>query len=83
MVDAAGDVRGTFSTLGQAIALARSELGAEISIDPSADLKPGDDGLSSRAYATGSFRYDDEDETARPHHLVYLKLTVPADAPWT
>ncbi len=38
IVDASGDARRTYATLGQAIALARSELGVEISIEP-ADME--------------------------------------------
>lgn len=83
VVDAAGDAPGRFSTLGQAIALARSELGVQVTIDLADSLKPGDDGLSEQAHVTGSFSYGDEDEETggRHHHLVYLKLTVPAGAP--
>jgi hypothetical protein len=32
-------------------------------------------------YVLGSFRYQEEAGTRR-HHLVYLKLVVPAGAPW-
>ena len=63
VVDAAGDARGRFSTLGQAIALARSELGVQVRIDPSDNLRPRGDGLSRQAYATGSFSYGNEEST--------------------
>jgi len=80
VVDASGDATGQFSTLGQAIALARSELGVQVDIDPSDDLRPDPtSGLCQKPYATGSFSYPEE--TAGLHHLVYLKLAVPVGAP--
>jgi hypothetical protein len=83
VVDASGDGPAQFSTLGQAIALARSELGVHVDIKPAASLRADPQtGLCGAPYATGTFSYPGEnDETASPHHLVYLKLAVPVDAP--
>jgi len=83
VVDASGDAPGQFSTLGQAIALARSELGVQVDIDPADALQPDKDtGLCARPYATGTFSYPDPGKnSAGPHHLIYLKLAVPASAP--
>jgi hypothetical protein len=83
VVDASGDAPGQFSTLGQAIALARSELGVQVDISPAGSLQPDKDtGLCARPYAVGTFSYPDPAKnTAGPHHLIYLKLAVPAGAP--
>jgi hypothetical protein len=80
VVDASGEAPGEFTALGQAISLARSELGVQISIDPS-DLKPDPVSHQCKApYVKGTFTYP-EKQTA-DHHLFYLKLAVPTDAPW-
>ena len=82
VVDAAGEPPGRFSILGQAIALARSELRVQVTIDPAPDLTPDPaSGMCENAYATGTFRYPEEGTAAGPHHLVYLKLAVPKGAP--
>ncbi len=83
VVDASGDAPGQFSTLGQAIALARSELRVQVDISPAGQLKPDKDtGLCAGAYAVGTFSYPDpEENSAGPHHLIYLKLAVPVSAP--
>jgi hypothetical protein len=81
VIDAAGDGPGWFTTLGQAVSLARSELGVEIDIDPTG-LRP--DPVTHRCaapYAAGEFRYPGQDG-GRPHQLLYLKLAVPDGAPW-
>jgi hypothetical protein len=80
VVDASGDAPGEFTTLGQAISLARSELGVEITIDPSG-LKPDPDSHQCQAaYVKGTFNYPGE-KTAG-HLIFYLKLAVPVGAPW-
>jgi hypothetical protein len=79
VVDASGDTCGEFSTLGQAIALARSELGVQVTMKSVDDLKPNDQGLSARPYVLGEFSYPGQ--PAGPHHLIYLKLAVPVTAP--
>jgi hypothetical protein len=81
VIDAAGDGGGWSTTLGQAVSLARSELGVQIDIDPTG-LMP--DPVSHRCaapYVAGSFRYPNED-ASRQHQLLYLKLAVPDGAPW-
>jgi len=55
-LDASGDDPGRYDTLGEAIALARSELGIEVEIDCSS-LSPGDDGFSAASHAVGTIRY--------------------------
>ena len=81
VIDASGDGPGKFTTLGQAIALARSEVGANIRIDPGG-LRAGPGAAQCRdAYAHGTLTYADDPGRA-PHHLFYMKLAVPAGAPW-
>jgi hypothetical protein len=88
VVDASGEEPGEFTALGQAISLARSELGVQISIDPS-DLKPDPVSHQCKApYVKGTFTYPEKQAATYPekqaadHHLFYLKLAVPAGAPW-
>ena len=81
VIDASGDGPGQFTTLGQAIALARSEVGADIRIDPGG-LRGGPGAAQCPdAYAHGTFTYPDDTGPAA-HHLFYMKLAVPAGAPW-
>jgi hypothetical protein len=82
VVDASGDVPGGFGTLGQAIALARSELGVQIEIKSVDDLKPNDKGLCAKPYVIGEFSYPGKEAgDASLHYLIYIKLAVPTSAP--
>jgi hypothetical protein len=82
VIDASGDGPGTFTTLGQAIALARSEVGADVRIDP-AGLRAGKGSAQCpAAYAHGTFSYPEDDSGSPLRHVFYLKLAVPAGAPW-
>ncbi|HEX9776232.1 MAG TPA: patatin-like phospholipase family protein [Actinomycetota bacterium] len=63
-VDAAGDKAGQFRTFGQAVALARSELGIEIHIKldalrPMKDGKLDPQGVAEQAWAEGTIVYPD------------------------
>jgi hypothetical protein len=87
-IDAAGDSVTTFHTLGEAIAIARAELGVDVKIRPEIDMAPAEnqDPLGpphnpwvSQAHAMGTIHYPDR---AEPGHLVYVKAGVPADGPW-
>ena len=88
VVDATGDGPGWFATLGQAIAEARAETGVQVEIDPSGLAPDPDTHRCAVPYAVGRFRYPGEPGLAGPagpaggHRLLYLKLGVPADAPW-
>ena len=78
--DASGDPQGRFSTLGQAVALARTECACDITISP-ADIDPDPTSrLVPTTVAVGSFCYPGEDERPRP--LLYARLGVTADHPW-
>jgi hypothetical protein len=75
--DAAGDDVDEFHTLGNAIALARSDLGVEIEINL-APLKPDKEtGFSQTDHVTGSIRYPN----GATGVLVFAKATLPQDAP--
>jgi len=85
VVDATADGTGWFATLGQAIAEARAETGVQIEIDPDGLTPDRETHRCAVPYAVGRFRYPDEPglgETAGGHQLLYLKLAVPAGAPW-
>ncbi|WP_162308179.1 patatin-like phospholipase family protein [Segeticoccus rhizosphaerae] len=79
VLDASADGAGRYDTLGQAVALARTDCGVQVDIDPRA-ISPSPDGLSQTATVLGTFCYPDD--PGNPHHLVYGKLAVPDDAPW-
>ena len=85
VVDATGDGTGWFATLGQAIAEARAETGVQLEIDPGGLAPDPKTHRCAVPYAVGRFRYPDEPglgEAAGGHQLLYLKLAVPAGAPW-
>jgi hypothetical protein len=77
--DASGDHSETFTTLGEAVALARSEVEVDIDIDPS-KLRPANPGDPPPAdHVIGRFRYR---TTCDEGTLVFCKTTVTDGAPW-
>ena len=85
VVDATGDGTGWFATLGQAIAEARAETGVQLEIDPGGLAPDPQTHRCAVPYAVGRFRYPDEPglgDQPGGHQLLYLKLAVPAGAPW-
>jgi hypothetical protein len=74
--------------LGDAIALARSELGVEVDIDPRPLIPDKETAIAKADTVVGTFRYNDPDKTEGT--LVYARnvLTAPVeppdppDAPW-
>jgi hypothetical protein len=68
----------SFEQLGDAIALARSEVGVEITIDPDPLVPATHDGLAEANTATGSFRYGPDGPTGT---LVYARNVLARDAP--
>ena len=78
--DASGDPTGTWATLGEAVALARAELGVTITIEPSEMI--GASGQTLTPYVLGYYRYRDEEANTPPHPLWLCKLGVPETAPW-
>jgi hypothetical protein len=69
-----------FDELGDAIALARSELGVEVEIDPRAISPDEETGIAEKDVVTGTFAYRDGTRGT----LVYARnvLTDPPGAPW-
>lgn len=67
----------SFEVLGDACALARSELGVEIAIDPS-DLVPDAKGVAEADAVRGLFEYRD----GRQGKLVYVRTVMTAQTPW-
>jgi hypothetical protein len=86
VTDATGDGPGWFATLGQAIAQARVETGAEITIDPGCLAPDTKTHRCAHPYAVGRFRYPGEPclpgDGGGTHLLLYIKLAVPVGAPW-
>lgn len=78
VVDASGDAPDSFSTLGQAIALARTELGVEIELDPTTMVTDPETGWARCDHAVGTVRYPD----GVTGTLGVVKLAVTVDAPW-
>lgn len=75
--DASSAQAGAGQDLGRAIALARSELSADIELDPRPTLRSA--GESSEDFAVrGTIRYPDQQEA----RLVYAKATLAAGASW-
>lgn len=92
LIDASGDPEHKYTGLGQAIALARSELGVEVSIEP-ASMEEGlakDAKISGRVpdvarpFATGTFRYTRDPDAGQAGELAMIKLGVwpGQDLPW-
>jgi hypothetical protein len=86
VLDASGDQADTFSTLGGAIALARSDTGTEIALDPTTMISPLEPPVTSltqgqvvRPWATGTIT---EPEGAPPNSIVVCKLGWWKSAPW-
>jgi hypothetical protein len=81
--DASGDSVDTFNTLGEAVALARTEVQVDVEIEPE-DLKPeAETGLSPTDHTIGTFRYlNTKCRQNDDGLLVFAKAAVTADAPW-
>ena len=81
--DASGDKVDTFNTFGEAIAIARSELGVEISIDPFAMTpKTGDDDYVPRDHVMGQIWFMGDREKGEPSgRLILAKAGVTHSAP--
>lgn len=75
--DASGDRTTSWSTLGQAIALARAELDIEIEIEPTDMVK---DGLVVQPFVDGTFRRAGKPGPGRK--IWFCKLGVWPTAPW-
>jgi hypothetical protein len=76
-LDAAGGSTTSFSTLGEAVALASAELNVTITIDPS-PIGLQVDGVNACDHVTGEIRYPDGTRGT----LVYGKAVVTTGSPW-
>jgi hypothetical protein len=76
-LDAAGGSTKTFATLGEAISLARTQLGACVELDPTAMAEVADR-RNRRNHVTGTITYDDGSTGV----IVYGKSLVTDDCPW-
>lgn len=76
--DASGDDPGTYATIGQAIALARTELGIDIPLNPDELAPPDPDRLPDKAFVRVEFRYPNDE----PGELFYATAMLTADLPW-
>jgi len=90
-VDASGEQQSNFSTIAGAAALAFSELGYRVDIDPAADMAPVPSVTEERAalrlkpvvkrtFSIGTVFYDENNPTDIGR-IVVIKCGVPADAP--
>ena len=90
-VDASGEPQDGFSTIAGAVALAFSELGIRIDINPARDMAPVPSTTQTRAaeklrpvvkrtFSVGTIHYDPKDPSDIGR-LVVIKTGVPADAP--
>ena len=77
-IDAAGDKEKTLFTIGEAISLARSELGVKIDLDLTALRPAAGSSFSESDHAIGSFTYPN----GRHGVLAFCKAIVTEDAPW-
>lgn len=92
-LDAGGDPSGTYSALGEAVALARSELQVDIQIDPT-PIKPGPNRIAPQDSVIGRYRFRmtpqrkaagsvaEDEHTRWMGELVYCRAAVTEDAPW-
>jgi hypothetical protein len=90
-LDGGGDHAGSYQALGEAVALARSELGVDIEIDPlpiaskkKKEFAPTDHVIGRIRYraTTGEAPRDGEPGEEGTGLLVYCRAAVTADAPW-
>jgi hypothetical protein len=80
--DASGDPVDRWSTLGTAVALARTELGAHVELRPT-DMKPTGRQYVTTPFVRGDVWYAPVDLTRPPDATLWVtKLGVRPDAPW-
>ncbi len=77
--DASSDQTGGGLDIGRAIALARSELGAEIEMDPRPTMSTSDGDFSADVAVRGTVHYPDGGQQAR---LVYARAVLTEHASW-
>ncbi|GAB3677212.1 patatin-like phospholipase family protein [Angustibacter aerolatus] len=80
--DASGGSPEAMDSLGDAIALARTELGVEISVDPRPLTPDAETGLAQHDVVTGSITYPDEGRGVRHGRLFYARTVLTDQVPW-
>ena len=85
-IDASGDQEETFFTIGQAISMARSELGVEIGVRPD-DMRPDPSdasGYSKADHVVGTVKFTRMPDGGAPvrGRIVFVKAQVTREAPW-
>jgi hypothetical protein len=82
--DASGDRVDTFETLGEAVALARTEVQVDIEIEPEGMKPEGKRGWATTDHVVGTFRYLNTALSGQSDDgvLVFAKAAVTEDAPW-
>jgi hypothetical protein len=80
--DASGDHMETFHTLGQAVSIARSDLGIDVDIDPMPMKPPKEGGYAPQNTVVGHFRREDDPPGKHPGTIVFAKTAVTKDCPW-
>lgn len=78
LLDGSGDARDRFTTIGRAIAVARIDLGVDITLDPR-PLRRGDKRYSGTALVTGWATWPKGEHTCR---IDYLKSVLPRGMSW-
>jgi hypothetical protein len=84
-IDASGDNIDTFTTLGQALAIAEAEFGVRVEIAPETEMAVLDGSrFVKQPYCIGKIHYRAElDGTSREGTLMVVKAGVPKEAPWS
>ena len=77
--DAAGDRVDAFNTLADALAIARTELGVRVEIDPTPIAPAPGSTLNQALHVVGKVYYPGAEDD--PGHIVFSKLGVTADVP--
>jgi hypothetical protein len=84
--DASGDSVDTFNTLGEAVALARTEVQVDIEIEPERMKPDAKSGWSADDHVVGTLRYLGLPKDGSPRDddglLIFAKAAVTEDAPW-
>lgn len=87
-LDGGGDPAGTFRALGDAVALARSELQVDVEIDPSPIAPMRKSRRSKQDFVLGTYRFralpsgGNPDLLGTEGRIVYCRAAVTQDAPW-
>jgi hypothetical protein len=85
-IDASGDDIGTFSTLGEALAIAEAEFGITVVIDPVGKMAPADakTRFVKQPFCTGDITYPPKQPGGKTDtgKLVVVKAGVTQKAPW-